>query len=236
MNATAAPTARQLEFLRDLVADLIDARKACGEPLEITDPDALIASIGGNPEAWTRGTVSALIDTVRERIATARSKATAAGAAPARSNRYAGPCIRCGGTVEAGAGALIDEGGRWKVAHVGPCPEGPEGGPAPVALPDVPAGHYAVPTADGGPLAFYRVDRPASGAYAGRTYVKRVVGGRPDARVPYAQVPAILVAIAADADAGPRYGREIGRCCRCNRHLTDEVSRAAGMGPECRKR
>jgi hypothetical protein len=39
-----------------------------------------------------------------------------------------------------------------------------------------------------------------------------------------------------DSDAGPRYGREIGRCYRCNRTLTDAVSRSLGIGPDCRSK
>jgi len=41
--------------------------------------------------------------------------------------------------------------------------------------------------------------------------------------------------LAADEDAGPRYGRLIGDCCRCGRQLTDETSRALGIGPVCRE-
>jgi hypothetical protein len=44
----------------------------------------------------------------------------------------------------------------------------------------------------------------------------------------------ILEAIKADPDAGPRFGREIGRCYVCGRTLTDETSRALGIGPVCR--
>lgn len=44
----------------------------------------------------------------------------------------------------------------------------------------------------------------------------------------------ILTAIAADPDAGPRFGREIGKCYVCGRTLTDETSRSLGIGPVCR--
>lgn len=100
----------------------------------------------------------------------------------------------------------------------------------------VKAGHYAIPTTDGAvnSLAFYRVDIPTAGKWKGYTFVKRVIGGQPDANVPRAQAPGILARIAADPDAGPRYGWEIGRCCMCNRTLTNDESRAYGIGPECR--
>jgi len=108
--------------------------------------------------------------------------------------------------------------------------------PAPSTLPDVPEGYYATPSRTGtNDLDFWRVDRPTEGRWAGRTFVKRVIGGHPDANVRGAEVRLALEAIQA---AGPQsaaevYGREIGRCGMCNRHLTDAVSRARGIGPDC---
>lgn len=102
-----------------------------------------------------------------------------------------------------------------------------EQGPAPI----VPAGWYCLPSSSG--LRFYRVDTPSEGRWAGRTFVTRVIGGDRDCSIRGDQARNVLAAIAADPDAGPRYGREIGYCCRCNRVLTDEASRAAGIGPIC---
>ncbi len=107
------------------------------------------------------------------------------------------------------------------------------------ATPDVPAGHYAVKSLTGtNDLDFFRVDRPTEGRWAGRTFVKRIIGGKPDA--PVRGVTAKL-ALEAIAEMGPEsaahlYGQELGRCSRCNRHLTDDISRALSMGPECRSR
>ena len=105
-------------------------------------------------------------------------------------------------------------------------------------LPDVPEGHYAIESTGDNDLAFYRVDRPTTGAYAGRVFVKLVVGGKPDQNVPGRNVPGILARIveAGIAEAAATYGRELGQCYRCNRHLTDETSRALGIGPDCRTR
>jgi hypothetical protein len=100
-------------------------------------------------------------------------------------------------------------------------------------LPDVPSGHYAIPSTGDNDLAFYRVDRPTEGQHAGRVFVKMIVGGHPDMNVRRDAIAGILARIAADPEAGPRYGQTIGRCCRCNRTLTDETSRAAGIGPDC---
>jgi hypothetical protein len=108
-----------------------------------------------------------------------------------------------------------------------------------VNVPDVPAGHYAVASLTGNnDLDFFRVDRPTDGRWAGRTFTKRVIGGKPNSPVRGATARKALEAIlAADpAKAAKRYADEIGRCSRCNRHLTDEISRQFGMGPECRSK
>jgi hypothetical protein len=47
----------------------------------------------------------------------------------------------------------------------------------------------------------------------------------------------ILELIAADElTAARRYGQELGQCSRCGRTLTDETSRAYGIGPDCRSK
>jgi len=100
----------------------------------------------------------------------------------------------------------------------------------------VPAGRYAVENAEG-KLGFYRVSRPESGRWAGKTFVNVQAS---DDEYPVrgaAAVGSILTKIAVDpAAAAQRYGQEIGRCSRCGRTLTDEISRAAGMGPDCRSK
>jgi hypothetical protein len=102
--------------------------------------------------------------------------------------------------------------------------------------PDVPAGHYAVESLTGNnDLDFFSVDK-GKGRWVGRTFVERVIGGRPSVAVRGVQAHRALEAIAA---AGPdkamaRYGQEIGQCGKCNRHLTDELSRSLGIGPVCR--
>lgn len=104
-------------------------------------------------------------------------------------------------------------------------------------LPEVREGHYAVASVTGNnDLDFFRVDRPTEGRWAGRTFVKRVIGGHPEYAVRGEDARRVLERIAADPEAGQRYGQEIGRCCACNRRLTDEASRAAGIGPDCASR
>lgn len=109
---------------------------------------------------------------------------------------------------------------------------------AAIPLPDVPAGHYAIPSLTGNnDLDFFRVDRPTEGRWAGRTFVKRVIGGRPDSPVRGRTAREALTAIAKDpGQAAFQYGQSLGRCYKCNRHLTDELSRSLSIGPDCRSK
>lgn len=107
-----------------------------------------------------------------------------------------------------------------------------------VTYADIPAGHYAVESLTGNnDLDFFRIDRPDHGTYAGRIFVKRIIGGKPDVGVRGKAATLALEAI-LNAPGGPEmaaklYGVEIGRCYKCNRRLTDATSRAAGIGPDC---
>jgi hypothetical protein len=110
-------------------------------------------------------------------------------------------------------------------------------------LPDCPAGHYAIPGVmvgyDKNDLYFYRVNRPAEGRWAGRTFLDAVIGGHPNESIRDQKVVRRVLQAILDLgpeEAGILYGNELGRCSRCNRHLTDELSRTLGMGPECRSR
>ena len=103
---------------------------------------------------------------------------------------------------------------------------------APTQQHDVPAGRYAVDTEEGH-LAFYRVDRPTEGKWAGYTFVK-VQASDELHRVRGQAAKAVLAKIAVDPQAAMlRYGQEIGECGHCGRTLTDETSRARGIGPVC---
>lgn len=83
---------------------------------------------------------------------------------------------------------------------------------------------------------FYRVERPKTGKYAGRTYVKRQASETFE-KMGFEETGRVLDAIAADpATAGKRYGQQIGRCYRCHKTLTDKTSRERGLGPDCAKK
>lgn len=159
------------------------------------------------------------------------------------TNRYTQKCLKCGQEVPAYTGRLFRWFGSWEVEHPEceslPFPERratvPAMPPRHRRTPEVPAGHYAIPSErDGQDLDFYRVGRP-KGRWEGYTFVTRVVEGRPSYRVrEYLNVLERIVQ-AGIAESATRYGLETGRCYRCNRHLTDETSRKLGIGPECRK-
>ncbi|QHB37779.1 hypothetical protein I5G63_gp038 [Mycobacterium phage Imvubu] len=100
----------------------------------------------------------------------------------------------------------------------------------------VPAGRYAIDTEDGAvnATAFYKVDRPTEGKWAGFVFVKLMVSDD-EQRMSRAAGDAILrkiAAVGAEA-AAARYGHELGECGLCGRTLTNDESRARGIGPIC---
>lgn len=103
---------------------------------------------------------------------------------------------------------------------------------------DVPEGYYAVTSATGNnDLDFYVVQRPTEGRWAGYVFVKTIIGGHPEYAIKGAKRDEVLARIASAGwhEAALLYGQEIGRCGKCNRTLTDETSRAYGIGPVCRE-
>lgn len=100
-----------------------------------------------------------------------------------------------------------------------------------VAAPSVQVanGRYALYGADGA-VHFYRV---TAGHKPGVIFVDEQAGDDLWPVKGRARRMAILTTIADDPDALARYGRELGVCGKCGRALTDEASRAAGIGPVC---
>lgn len=100
------------------------------------------------------------------------------------------------------------------------------------ALPDVPAGRYAVE--EDGVLKFWRVDRPEQGRWAGYTFLKIQASDDWYPVRDRARVAKIVGEIANDPQAASaRYGHEIGACGICGRTLTDPESIERGIGPVC---
>ena len=102
-----------------------------------------------------------------------------------------------------------------------------------IRLNDVPAGRYALDNGNGS-VRFYRVDRPTEGRWAGYTFVK-VQASDEEFNVKNRQErESILARIAVDPAASSKlYGIELGVCGVCGRTLTNDESRAAGIGPVC---
>ena len=100
----------------------------------------------------------------------------------------------------------------------------------------VPEGRYAVATEPGATnsLAFYKVDRPTSGKWAGRVFVKLMISDD-EQGLSYAASKTVLGKIAAVGaeQASAAYGLHIKRCGICHRTLTNEDSQKRGIGPDC---
>jgi hypothetical protein len=94
-------------------------------------------------------------------------------------------------------------------------------------------GYYAVEYA--GVLRFYAV-REGKGKWEGRTFLNRYRSDYQD-RVYRAEQEAVYGAILADPQAARmRFAVETTHCYMCGRRLTDAVSRARGIGPDCATR
>lgn len=133
------------------------------------------------------------------------------------------------GPTKSGVSSLIDDllASPFKRSHQD------KHGPKQPPLPEVPSGRYAVNGKDG-KLRFLHVDRPEEGPWAGWTFVK-VQASDDLFRLKGDQVKLALEAILRDGpkEASIRYGHELGACGICGRTLTDETSRANGIGPVC---
>ncbi len=109
--------------------------------------------------------------------------------------------------------------------------------PEPVgAVADVPAGRYALRNAPqcSNEVTFFEVNRPTEGRWAGRTFLSMLSS---DERLPVKDPQkraTILGLIARDTlGAMKLFGRETEHCGMCGRRLTNDESRALGIGPIC---
>ena len=104
------------------------------------------------------------------------------------------------------------------------------------AVADVPPGRYALRNAPRfkNTITFFEVSRPTEGRWAGRTFLSIM---QSDERVPVRdpqQRAMILGLIARDIrGALTLFGRETEHCGHCGRRLTNDESRALGIGPVC---
>lgn len=96
----------------------------------------------------------------------------------------------------------------------------------------IPDGRYAVET--DGVTKFYRVNTPVRGKWKGYTFVEVQASDDVYPLKNRETRMAVLDAIRSDVRAAMAlYGHKIGRCGMCGRTLTDEESRALGIGPVC---
>jgi hypothetical protein len=108
-------------------------------------------------------------------------------------------------------------------------------------LTDLPGGMYAVPGGD--TRLKIRVNKPRAGTkWAGWTFVddgaeygqRQKYGSQRPGGLYNGKLTDQLRAIMADPfEASKAYGKLVGRCGVCGRHLEDEVSVANGIGPIC---
>lgn len=101
---------------------------------------------------------------------------------------------------------------------------------------EVPEGYYALPTEPGAKnaIAFYKVDRPTEGRWAGYVFAHRYSS---DEEISLGRDGSHRL-IRKIAEFGARassllYGSETQRCGVCHRKLTNDDSRARGIGPDC---
>lgn len=103
-------------------------------------------------------------------------------------------------------------------------------------FPEIPDGHYAV--LDSGPddWKFYSFTTAGPNSrFPGRRYLKVQASDEFHLIRNAAHRRAILVTIGhvGVKESQAEYGKHIGRCGRCHRTLTDELSRSRGIGPDC---
>lgn len=231
-------TPKQQNFLRTL---LVERASTLG--IDEAGIDALIAEC--SVDRLTARSASLAIDEVKKIKVTMSGTSHLPKAERTISNRFAKPCALCGHEVESGAGYACLVNGSWLTYHKeGQCPEG--AAPAPAKgltdlLVNVVDGYFALRSTGHNDLVFYRVATNKgfhNPAKKGQRFVQIVIGGRSNEtltgkRAAQAAERLAELSPAEQVEAMALYGREIGSCGRCGRHLTDEASRARGLGPEC---
>lgn len=99
-------------------------------------------------------------------------------------------------------------------------------------------GPYAIRNREGGEndISFYHVEKPASGKWAGYTFVKRRVSDE-TIKLSVEESVRVLTAIVADPmGASLLFGQAMGECPECGRSLTNQASRERGIGPVCARK
>jgi Family of unknown function (DUF6011) len=110
------------------------------------------------------------------------------------------------------------------------------------------SGYFAVRQDDNDDFTFYRISKAEKGKWAGTIKVQSIHGDRLNLVLlhrpsngwlkVYDQrfIQKLLFVLADPFGSGLNYSREIDRCCKCGKQLTDTRSRHYSIGPECEKR
>ena len=235
MTKTASP--KQFSFIGNLIED----RK-----VQLNIEHVTMAVEALQHQRLTSVGASEMIDTLLGMAKDAPAPAAPATAADAertaradvavRTNGYAAKCDKCGIRIEARAGALTQEGGRWITRHFeGECPVDLQA-KLNTLLADRPDGFFAVPYVGTGhtDLTFFGIR--TRGNDSGDRYVVHTIGGHDDTEgVSFEWIERALNSLdTVDLDeAMQAYGREKGYCGHCGRHLTNDESRKRGLGSVC---
>ena len=168
------------------------------------------------------------------------------------TNRFSKDCSLCGNNVFAGKGIAVQDGNVWKTFHnFNQCPDAVEGSALHlqveqfvqdncVGMSNV---YFALPSHTGNnDLDFYALVQ-AHRKTGTVMVLRRILGGRTLESSPVvrkSEAERVLNALRAMSteesdEAMKRFADELGRCCLCGRTLTDEASRARGMGADCAK-
>lgn len=201
------PTEKQVNFLRTLLAE----REGHEQAEAIRD----FLNLLREQNRLSKHTVSVAIKELLD-IPKTQGAVSAPSQRRVVTNQYPGKCDECGVRVGEGEGTVYKaDSGKWVVNHLdGQCPANDF---------PFPFGRYAL-----------RDDEDVVKFYQATAQGLAVQASDELHRVPAPADKAIIARIAADPEAASRlYGQEIGECGRCGRTLTDEASRAEGIGPVC---
>lgn len=243
-------TDKQTNFIIKLVTERVDVLKLKD------DRDSIIDFIG-NCNLQTTREASEFIDKLLAITPTATCKAPSISIAHTGvisdrviMNRYSKNCGLCGNAVPANTGIALLSGKQWMTFHKdGECGEPKDGSVLALQVEcfvhaqcrDHGSVFFALPSHTGNnDLDFYSLTL-SHRATGDLMVLKRILGGQtfdscPVVRMSEAvRVIETLKAMTTEEsdDAMQAFAKNLGRCCICGRTLTDEASRARGMGADC---
>ncbi len=228
---TYPASTKQIAFIEALISDRYISNG-------IADVEAFMNVV--REQRLTKDGASALIDTLLKQPVDPKPVVAGAEPVPAapthRTNNYQGKCGTCGNKVEARTGRIEKLNGRWVTYHLdGQCPQDLQA-KLNELVGDLPDGYFAVPyigrDANRTDLTFLGVRSKANGD----RFIVHVVGGHgetDDLSFEWCEKAVAALRTWNLEQAAQVYGQELGHCGRCGRTLTNDASRALGIGPEC---